>query len=75
MSRNRLGVSRMHLEATSFTADWRLLPGIGPGWELYSEKTAAEIRRRFPDVRNVSFNPMSLRAIFVAFAKAANEAA
>jgi ABC-2 type transport system ATP-binding protein len=40
-----------------------------------SEKTAAEIRRRFPDARNVSFTPMSLRAIFVAFAKTANEAA
>jgi ABC-2 type transport system ATP-binding protein len=39
------------------------------------EKTAAEIRRRFPDARNVSFTPMSLRAIFVAFAKTANEAA
>ena len=40
-----------------------------------SEKTAAEIHRRFPDARNVSFTPMSLRAIFVAFAKTANEAA
>ena len=40
-----------------------------------SEKTPAEIRRRFPDARNVSFTPMSLRAIFLAFAKTANEAA
>jgi len=40
-----------------------------------SERTAAEIHRRFPDARNVSFTPMSLRAIFVAFAKTANEAA
>ena len=39
-----------------------------------SERTAAEIHRRFPDARNVSFTPMSLRAIFVAFAKTANEA-
>jgi ABC-2 type transport system ATP-binding protein len=38
------------------------------------EKTAAEIYRRFPDARNVSFAPMSLRAIFSVFAKTANEA-
>jgi ABC-type multidrug transport system ATPase subunit len=33
------------------------------------ERTASEIRRLFGDVRDVSFNPMSLRSIFVALAK------
>ena len=40
-----------------------------------SEKTAAEVHRHFPDARNVSFIPMSLRAIFLAFAKTPNKAA
>jgi ABC-2 type transport system ATP-binding protein len=40
-----------------------------------SENTPAEVRRRFRDLRDVSFAPMSLRSIFVAFAKAANNAA
>jgi ABC-2 type transport system ATP-binding protein len=39
------------------------------------EQTSLEIRRRFAGIRNVSFNPMSLRAIFVTLAKAANRAA
>jgi ABC-2 type transport system ATP-binding protein len=39
------------------------------------EQTSLEIRRRFDGIRNVSFNPMTLRAIFVTLAKAANRAA
>jgi ABC-2 type transport system ATP-binding protein len=34
------------------------------------ERTTAEIRRLFGNVRNVSFTPMSLRSIFLAMAKA-----
>jgi ABC-2 type transport system ATP-binding protein len=39
------------------------------------EQTSLEIRRRFAGIRNVSFNPMSLRAIFVTLAKSAGRAA
>ena len=39
------------------------------------ERTTQEIRHLFPGVRDVSFNPMSLRAIFVALAKSARAAA
>jgi ABC-2 type transport system ATP-binding protein len=39
------------------------------------EQTSLEIRRRFDGIRNVSFNPMSLRAIFVTLAKSASRAA
>jgi ABC-2 type transport system ATP-binding protein len=34
------------------------------------ERTTAEIRRRFGEVRDMSFTPMSLRSIFLAVAKA-----
>jgi hypothetical protein len=34
------------------------------------QRTTAEIRRLFGNVRHVSFTPMSLRSIFLAMAKA-----
>jgi len=37
------------------------------------ERTVAEIRRLFGDVRNVTFTPMSLRSIFLALAKAGRD--
>ena len=37
-------------------------------------QTTAEIRRLFPGVRNISFNPMSLRSIFLVLAKGATKA-
>jgi ABC-2 type transport system ATP-binding protein len=40
-----------------------------------ADRTVAEIRRRFPGVRNISVTPMPLRAIFVTVAKAAQKAA
>jgi hypothetical protein len=39
------------------------------------ECTTGEIRRLFPDVRNISTNPMPLRAIFVTLARQQSEAA
>jgi ABC-2 type transport system ATP-binding protein len=39
------------------------------------EQTALEIRTRFTGIRNVAFNPMSLRSIFVTLAKASAKAA
>ena len=39
------------------------------------ESTPLEIRRAFPSARDVSINPMPLRAIFVSLAKAARKAA
>ena len=39
------------------------------------ERTSAEIRSLFPDARDVSFQPMTLRAIFVVLAKTARKAA
>ena len=39
------------------------------------ERTMAEIRRLFGDVRNVTFTPMSLRSIFLALAKAGRDSA
>ncbi|HET9742923.1 MAG TPA: ABC transporter ATP-binding protein [Terriglobales bacterium] len=38
------------------------------------EKTTSEIQRAFAEVRDVSFNPMSLRSIFLAIAKGQREA-
>ena len=40
-----------------------------------SERTIAEIRRRFPGVRDISATPMSLRSIFVVVAKSAETVA
>jgi len=40
-----------------------------------SERTAGEIRRLFGEVRNISVNPMSLRAIFVTLARSKSMAA
>lgn len=37
------------------------------------DRTSAEIRRLFGDVRHVSFTPMSLRSIFLAMAKAGRD--
>ena len=34
------------------------------------ERSSAEIRRAFGEVRDVTFNPMTLREIFLAMAKA-----
>jgi hypothetical protein len=39
------------------------------------DRTMAEIRRLFGEVREVSMNPMPLRAIFVTLAKAGRKAA
>jgi ABC-2 type transport system ATP-binding protein len=39
------------------------------------ERTTADIRRSFGDVRNVTFTPMSLRSIFLAMAKAGRDSA
>jgi len=39
------------------------------------ERTMAEIRKSFGDVRNVTFTPMSLRSIFLAMAKAGRDSA
>jgi ABC-2 type transport system ATP-binding protein len=39
------------------------------------ERTAAEVRRLFPDARKVSFTPMALKDIFVALALAGRHAA
>jgi ABC-2 type transport system ATP-binding protein len=39
------------------------------------ERTSAEIRKLFGDVRNVTFTPMSLRSIFLAMAKTGRDAA
>ena len=41
-------------------------------WE--AERTPAEIRRIFPEVRDIAANPMPLRSIFVTLAKAARKA-
>jgi ABC-2 type transport system ATP-binding protein len=38
------------------------------------ERTSAEIRKLFGDVRNVTFTPMSLRSIFLAMAKTGRDA-
>jgi ABC-2 type transport system ATP-binding protein len=40
-----------------------------------AERTADEIRRLFPDVRNISAHPMPLRAIFVTLARNNSRAA
>jgi ABC-2 type transport system ATP-binding protein len=40
-----------------------------------AERTSAEARSVFGEARNVSFNPMSLRSIFLAMAKAGRDAA
>jgi hypothetical protein len=37
------------------------------------DRTSAEIRRLFGEVRHVSFTPMSLRSIFLAMAKAGRD--
>ena len=39
------------------------------------QRTLDEIRRLFPNVRNIAVNPMPLRQIFIAFAKAQRRAA
>jgi ABC-2 type transport system ATP-binding protein len=39
------------------------------------ERTAADVRRLFPEARQVSMSPMPLRTIFVALAKASRKAA
>jgi ABC-2 type transport system ATP-binding protein len=39
------------------------------------ERTTADIRRSFGDVRNVTFTPMSLRSIFLAMAKTGRDSA
>jgi ABC-2 type transport system ATP-binding protein len=39
------------------------------------ERTTADIRRSFADVRNVTFTPMSLRSIFLAMAKTGRDSA
>jgi ABC-2 type transport system ATP-binding protein len=39
-----------------------------------TERTPAEIRRVFPEVRDIAANPMPLRSIFVTLAKAARKA-
>jgi hypothetical protein len=38
------------------------------------ERTNAEIQRLFGSVRDISFNPMTLRSIFLAMAKAERDA-
>jgi ABC-2 type transport system ATP-binding protein len=39
------------------------------------ERTMADIRTAFGEVRNVTFTPMSLRSIFLAMAKAGRDSA
>jgi hypothetical protein len=39
------------------------------------ERTLAEVRRLFGEVRGISVNPMALRAIFLTLAKAGRKAA
>lgn len=69
----------------TFEAERRPLPSpLPPGWrqvqasgtvvrfvdsQFDSEKTPAEIQRVFGDVKDVSFRPMGLRAIFLSMAK------
>jgi hypothetical protein len=43
--------------------------------QFQQDRTMAEIRRLFGDVREIAVNPMPLRAIFVALAKAGRKAA
>jgi ABC-2 type transport system ATP-binding protein len=43
--------------------------------EFQQDRTMAEVRRLFGDVREIAVNPMPLRAIFVALAKAGRKAA
>ena len=43
--------------------------------QFQQDRTVAEIRRLFGDVRQIAVNPMPLRAIFVALAKAGRRAA
>ena len=42
--------------------------------QFAEEKTTAEIRRIFGEVKNVEYRPMGLRAIFLAMARKGNEA-
>jgi ABC-2 type transport system ATP-binding protein len=40
-----------------------------------AERTTAEVRRVFPEPRNIAFSPMSLRSIFLAMAKSGRNSA
>jgi hypothetical protein len=41
--------------------------------QFIEEKTSAEIRRLFGEVKNVEYHPMGLRAIFLAMARKSEE--
>jgi len=56
-----------------FNAAASVLRFVESGFD--EERTSAEIRKLFGDVRNVTFTPMSLRSIFLAMAKTGRDAA
>lgn len=62
-----------------FPSSWRQPQSSGPvvrfiESQFDSEKTTAEIQRVFGETKDVSFRPMSLRAIFLSMAKKKQEA-